>query len=1067
MKKLRLHPIRWIPFASFSLLLLSAVRAPGQAAPLSSAGTAPSEDETVQLSPFQVNASRDVGFVGASAVAGGRLAGDLKDMPVAYSVLTKEFIDALNITSFVGASNWLVNSSSSTQNGITDIYGIADVNFRGVGGPALKRNYFALGVNYDSYNVDRYDMARGPNAIVFGPGGIAGSATVITKAAIPGKDWQELKVSFGSWHNVRTAADINASTGDKKIAVRANVLYQESGGWRGSAQLERKRAGTLAGTWNITPTTQLRLEGETGLIERNTPGFGQNDHFLGWDGTTVFAGSAATLPSDANARGVGRLGSTTSPYFVFAPAFDSNQVINLANTANTFGGNQTAQTTIGGIPVVGTGMDVTNSPTLPYDAVVGLPASRFNLAMRGSKFVLPRYDSFVGGTNLPTFHQPFQDGTISLTQRVGKLYLEAAGFYGKDDRRNHYIAGNAFYNAYIDINQTMPSGTPNPKFLEPFGVQPYTGYSYSSRSRAVRGSAAYLLDQTRWGDYSFNVSAGIDEGKNFNSQLNDVVKRNANHSLWPTADKVQFRYYWDEVNRPVKLYTTVTDNGVTYDTGVVPGLESPRNNTQQTTTAQYVQAAVKARWFKRRMHVLAAVRNDKFTNAVKQTVVMGDFPTNWDGSSLIWAPKAPAGWYTLTYVPKDASGNPTGSVRTANSRPRDSAGARLPQYASDRFQDDYSVPDINVRKTTFSVGSVFYLTSWLSGFYNYATSFNANGANFRIDGQTFGPQLSRGADIGLRVNVGSKLSVALGTYRGSLTNQAFDPGSQQAIAINQITQANVVGDLSSGGRNARGLSDVPFAFFDSRDRKNDGYELDLVANPARGWRMMFNASVAHAFQTNAYQDLLAYWAKNSATLKQIVLDAGGTFDANNFATTAQPSTVAPDAGTAAQGWNTLYTQVLNFVSGPQKISRLVSPIANVFADYEFQTGRLRGFRIGLGANYRGREIIGFRGADTIVNPSNPTTTIDNPSVDAYTPVYSDSYIVATTALSYRFKLRDKSDMTVALNVGNLLNYRKPRFYSTAMRAPNGDLSNPSRIAVPGSFYYVDPRTITMSITWKH
>ncbi len=687
--------------------------------------------------------------------------------------------------------------------------------------------------------------------------------------------------------------------------------------------------------------------------------------------------------------------------------------------------------------------------------------------MQGSKFVLPRYDFFVGGTNLPTWHQPFQDGTISLMQRIGKLYLEAAGFYGKEDRRNTYIAGNAFYNTYIDINQTLPSGTPNPEYLQPFGVQPYTKYAFSTRSRAVRGSAVYLLDGTRWGDYNFDVAAGIDEGKTFTNYLYDVVKRNANHALWPTADKVQFRYYWDQVTRPVNLYSNVTYNGVTYNTGLVPGLDSQSNNTIQTTTAQYLQAAAKARWFKGRMHVLAAVRNDKYTSAVKQSVVMGDYPVNWDGSSVIYAPKAPADWYSLTYVPKDASGNPTDVVRTANSRPRDSAGARLPQYANDRFQNDSSVPDIDVQKTTFSVGSVFYLNSWLSVFYNYATSFNSNSARFRIDGRTFGPQLARGADMGLRVNVGSKLSVALGTYRGSLKNQAFDPGSQYAIAINQVTQANVVGDLATGGRNARGLGDVPFAFFDSRDRQNDGYELDLVGNPARGWRVMLNAAVAHAVQTNGYQDILAYWAKNSATLKQIVLDAGGQFDANNFASTAQPLSVARDAANAVQGWNTLYTGILNFVAGPQKISRLVSPTANALVDYEFQTGRLRGFRIGLGANYRGREVIGFRGADKIVNPSNPTTTIDNPSVDAYTPVYSDSYIVATTALSYRFKLRDKSDMTVALNVGNLLNYRKPRFYSTAMRAPNGDLSNPSRIAVPGSFYYVDPRTITMSITWKH
>src|SRR4051812_48882685 len=45
-------------------------------------------DAPIVLSPFEVNTDQDRGFVAASSLAGGRLAGDLKDTPVAYSVLT-------------------------------------------------------------------------------------------------------------------------------------------------------------------------------------------------------------------------------------------------------------------------------------------------------------------------------------------------------------------------------------------------------------------------------------------------------------------------------------------------------------------------------------------------------------------------------------------------------------------------------------------------------------------------------------------------------------------------------------------------------------------------------------------------------------------------------------------------------------------------------------------------------------------------------------------------------------------------------------------------------------------
>ena len=49
----------------------------------------PAAVPTVKLSPFEVNTSRDQGFVAASSLAGGRLASDLVDTPVAYSVQTR------------------------------------------------------------------------------------------------------------------------------------------------------------------------------------------------------------------------------------------------------------------------------------------------------------------------------------------------------------------------------------------------------------------------------------------------------------------------------------------------------------------------------------------------------------------------------------------------------------------------------------------------------------------------------------------------------------------------------------------------------------------------------------------------------------------------------------------------------------------------------------------------------------------------------------------------------------------------------------------------------------------
>ena len=77
----------------------------------------PERSAAVQLSPFEVNTDKDTGFAAASSLAGGRLASDLRDTPVAYSVITRDFIDALNLTDLQSAAEWTTSSTASVDNG--------------------------------------------------------------------------------------------------------------------------------------------------------------------------------------------------------------------------------------------------------------------------------------------------------------------------------------------------------------------------------------------------------------------------------------------------------------------------------------------------------------------------------------------------------------------------------------------------------------------------------------------------------------------------------------------------------------------------------------------------------------------------------------------------------------------------------------------------------------------------------------------------------------------------------------------------------------------------------------
>ena len=85
-------------------------------APTMTPATSASE-AAIKLSPFTVNTDKDDGFAAANAGTATRLALDMKDVPAAYSVMTREFIDALGITNVQDAASWAPNGSGTPPEG--------------------------------------------------------------------------------------------------------------------------------------------------------------------------------------------------------------------------------------------------------------------------------------------------------------------------------------------------------------------------------------------------------------------------------------------------------------------------------------------------------------------------------------------------------------------------------------------------------------------------------------------------------------------------------------------------------------------------------------------------------------------------------------------------------------------------------------------------------------------------------------------------------------------------------------------------------------------------------------
>jgi outer membrane receptor protein involved in Fe transport len=1042
----------------------------------SSSTKAPVAD-TMVLSPFVVNTDKDTGFVASSSLAGGRLAGELKDTPAAYSVQTREFIDALNLTDLSDASKWSVNTATLQDQGAGEIFSYGSgsttqISFRGGSSAQTQRDFFPFAVNYDSYNLERIDYARGPNAVLFGNGDYSGTVNAVSRVARTDKSFNEVKAGYGSWNNARFTLDANAAL-NRVFALRLDAVYHDRDGWR-DFDMERKRGASLASTINVTSTTQLRLQGEIGDVRRNNPFMTFYDRLSGWDGVTTLSARLPTtvLPGDAAAKGYTQYGNATTPVFVYAPAF--NDTLDLSRTARTLGGNDSASVPVGGTLVVGPGANISGQP---LNEALNLPTSRLDKVIAGSKFRLPSR-TFAVSTNNPSYVQNFRSFSGFLNQRFGdRLFASIDANYSKERRVTEYINSRGVPQVFIDINRNLPDGSANPEFLRPYSEGYRLRFRIGNEAKSVRAAAAYVLKTTKLGDFSFNTAWQHSTNNYVIDPIVYAVKRNADPRLWSNTgynDVVNYRYYWDRADFPTPEVTSVNFNGVSYPAGWIKDIA----NTSATpavnyTTLDTLQAAAKAKLLNGRIHLLGAVRHDNYLGHNLNAKLPGDYPADWNGNYYVWRPAAPADYARLTYVPKDANGVVLGAARPATTRPRTGIVAQ-PQYANDRFQDDFAPPDVDVGSTTYSVGGVGYFTRDLSAFYNYSTTFNPSPARQNIYGYFYGPQVAAEWSAGLRETLaGGKLSLSLSYYHGHQSGQVFDQGTGPQTSLNTILLASPKASAppapASGQGNQRGVAAVP-RFFDQRDLSNHGWEFELTANPTRAWRVTFNAALARAYQQNVAPEFIGYLAKNNTVLRQIVADAGVAIDAATGVASVDTSVPldvrSPDAGGVASAWNNLQSVRANIVSGTQLVSRLPLHSANLFTDYTFREGALRGFKVGGGVNYRGRQAIGYRGADTIVDPSNPNQSIDDPKVSALDPVYTHGYTTATLVLGHSVRVNKRLTLQFDFRIDNLFDYKAPLYVSTVQRPPGGDLSNPSRIATPSQLYYLVPRSYMLTTTVK-
>jgi catecholate siderophore receptor len=176
----------------------------------------------------------------------------LRDVPQAVTVVTSALIADQRMASMADVTRYMPGVGFAQGEGNRDtpiLRGNSSTSDFFVDGVRDDVQYFR-----DVYNVDRVEALKGPNAMIFGRGGVGGVINRVTRQA----DWgqaREASLQFGSWNNKRFTADVGRGV-TQRVAVRATGLYEHSDSYRDGVTVER---------YGVNPTVAYRLGPDTTL----------------------------------------------------------------------------------------------------------------------------------------------------------------------------------------------------------------------------------------------------------------------------------------------------------------------------------------------------------------------------------------------------------------------------------------------------------------------------------------------------------------------------------------------------------------------------------------------------------------------------------------------------------------------------------------------------------------------------------------------------------------------------------------------------------------------------------
>ncbi len=217
---------------------------------LSAQAGASSQEEVVELSPFEVSAKKDVGYAALSSIGATRTNTPLIDLAQSVNIINQEFLNDAAPSELYDVLRYV--SGVSIESNVADSVMIRGYTVRQNYTDGLPDTQSQTQMGAEPFHFQRLEILKGPSAIIYGQQNVGGVLNRVRKTP----QWEaggEIGLRIGTGNQFKGELDATGPLGDS-VAYRIIGTYRDEDMVNG-----RSIDHAFAKRWTLMPMLNWRL----------------------------------------------------------------------------------------------------------------------------------------------------------------------------------------------------------------------------------------------------------------------------------------------------------------------------------------------------------------------------------------------------------------------------------------------------------------------------------------------------------------------------------------------------------------------------------------------------------------------------------------------------------------------------------------------------------------------------------------------------------------------------------------------------------------------------------------